>query len=116
MKVFTLIIALFCTNLLFGQTWEQKSERAAYESKAENVAFYSTTITITNAFNQDLYDLISEKFMGKDGIVNMRIGKNDQTIIVIHKDNIIFETFKALINMASETSTYEISEPQRFLY
>ena len=116
MKILTILFVLLSTTALFGQNWDQKFEDAAFESKDGLEAFYTTTITITSSFNQDIYNSISNQFIEKDGIANMHLEQNDTTIKVYHKGYIIFETFKSLLNAASETLTYELSEPKRFLF
>lgn len=114
MKTVTFITILFCSNILFGQTWDQKFERAAYESRTSNDLLFITSITVTNSFDANQYDKISELFLDTDGIFNMQQGSNDNIILVNHKESITSESLQSLLSESFESLTFEISSPEPF--
>jgi len=116
MKTFSLIITLLFSHIIYGQTWDQKYERTAYESRTSTTAYFTTTITITSFHLPKLYDQMFEKFSEKDGIFKMEIGEKQNTIVVYHKEEIVFETFKELLADFPANLTYEMSEPEPFQF
>ena len=116
MKTLAIISILLLSNFGFSQTWDQKYESMAFESKSNPASYYTSTLTITSDYTVKMYDIISKRFLDKDGIFKLDIGEKENTLIVYHKEEIVFETLKELLSGLSENLTFEISEPFPFQF